>query len=132
MLKTMVRGKIHRATVTETDVDYEGSVTVDRDLLDAADILEYAADLADVFFGQVLHAHVRTHACRAKNVVRPFPPDTVDIGEAHLDPLRARKVDACDSCHLLSLPLLVLRIRADDPDHPTAADDLALVAHFLH
>ncbi len=39
MLKTMVRGKIHRATVTETDVDYEGSVTVDRDLLDAADIL---------------------------------------------------------------------------------------------
>ena len=72
------------------------------------------------------------HARRAKNVVRPLSPDAVDIREANLDPLRARKVDACDSCHLLSLPLLMLRIRADDPDHSTAADNLALVAHLLH
>jgi len=36
----MLGGKIHRATVTAADLDYEGSVTVDRDLLDAAGILE--------------------------------------------------------------------------------------------
>jgi len=35
----MLRSKIHRATVTGTDLDYEGSLTVDRDLLAAADIL---------------------------------------------------------------------------------------------
>ena len=34
----MVRAKIHRATVTSADLHYEGSLTIDRDLLDAADI----------------------------------------------------------------------------------------------
>ena len=35
----MMKSKIHRATVTETNVDYEGSLTIDEDLLKAADIL---------------------------------------------------------------------------------------------
>lgn len=39
MLRTMLGGKIHRATVTEANLEYEGSVTVDQDLLDAAGIL---------------------------------------------------------------------------------------------
>jgi aspartate 1-decarboxylase len=37
----MLKSKIHRATVTEANVEYEGSLTVDRDLLRAADILPY-------------------------------------------------------------------------------------------
>jgi aspartate 1-decarboxylase len=37
----MFKSKIHRATVTQADLDYEGSVTVDRDLLDAAQILPH-------------------------------------------------------------------------------------------
>ncbi|MFF3601722.1 aspartate 1-decarboxylase [Kitasatospora indigofera] len=39
MLRTMLSGKIHRATVTHADLDYVGSITIDRDLLDAAGIL---------------------------------------------------------------------------------------------
>jgi len=39
MLRTMMKSKIHRATVTQADLHYVGSVTVDRDLLDAADLL---------------------------------------------------------------------------------------------
>lgn len=39
MLRTMFHAKIHRATVTEANLHYVGSVTVDQDLLDAADIL---------------------------------------------------------------------------------------------
>ncbi|MEX5272345.1 aspartate 1-decarboxylase [Kocuria sp. CPCC 205235] len=39
MLRTMFTGKIHRATVTQADLHYVGSVTVDQDLLDAANIL---------------------------------------------------------------------------------------------
>src|SRR5689334_7838800 len=39
MLRTMMKSKIHRATVTQADLHYVGSVTVDEDLLDAADIL---------------------------------------------------------------------------------------------
>lgn len=37
----MLKSKIHRATVTEADVDYEGSLTLDTDLLEAADILPF-------------------------------------------------------------------------------------------
>ena len=40
MRRTMLGGKIHRATVTGADLAYEGSVTVDLDLLDAAGMLE--------------------------------------------------------------------------------------------
>ena len=37
----MLRGKIHRATITEANVDYIGSITIDSDLLRASDILPY-------------------------------------------------------------------------------------------
>lgn len=37
----MLKSKIHRATVTGADLHYEGSVTIDRDLMDAADIVSY-------------------------------------------------------------------------------------------
>ena len=39
MFRTMMKSKIHRATVTQADLHYVGSVTVDEDLLDAADLL---------------------------------------------------------------------------------------------
>ena len=39
MLRTMMTSKIHRATVTQADLHYVGSVTVDEDLLDAANLL---------------------------------------------------------------------------------------------
>lgn len=39
MLRTMLKSKIHRATVTQADLHYVGSVTVDADLLDAANLL---------------------------------------------------------------------------------------------
>lgn len=41
MTITMLKSKIHRATVTEAQVNYIGSITVDTDLLEAAGILEY-------------------------------------------------------------------------------------------
>ncbi len=40
MLRTMLKSKIHRATVTEANLYYEGSITLDEDLIRAADILE--------------------------------------------------------------------------------------------
>ncbi|MBS1870718.1 MAG: aspartate 1-decarboxylase [Actinobacteria bacterium] len=41
MLRTMLKSKIHRATVTASDLHYVGSITVDPELLEAADILEH-------------------------------------------------------------------------------------------
>ncbi len=48
----MLKGKIHRATVTETNLDYTGSITIDEDLMDAAGIFPYEKVLvADVTNG---------------------------------------------------------------------------------
>ena len=41
MKRTLLKSKIHRATVTEADVNYEGSVTIDAKLMAQADIVEY-------------------------------------------------------------------------------------------
>ena len=40
-MRTMMRSKIHRARVTQVDLDYEGSITIDRTLLEASDILPF-------------------------------------------------------------------------------------------
>ena len=49
MKVTMLKGKIHRAKVVQAELDYVGSITIDKDLLDAAGILEYEkVQIADV------------------------------------------------------------------------------------
>ncbi|MBL7254478.1 aspartate 1-decarboxylase [Paractinoplanes lichenicola] len=59
MLRTMLKSKIHRATVTQADLHYVGSVTVDLDLLDAADLIpgEQVA-IVDVTNGARLETYV--------------------------------------------------------------------------
>ncbi|MFB9906188.1 aspartate 1-decarboxylase [Allokutzneria oryzae] len=59
MFRTMLKSKIHRATVTQADLDYVGSVTVDEDLMDAADLLagEQVA-IVDVTNGARLETYV--------------------------------------------------------------------------
>ncbi|MCD8301356.1 MAG: aspartate 1-decarboxylase [Clostridiales bacterium] len=55
---TMLKGKIHRATVTEADVDYVGSITIDQDLMDAAGVLEYEkVQVVDVTNGSRLETY---------------------------------------------------------------------------
>ncbi|MBW2502553.1 MAG: aspartate 1-decarboxylase [Deltaproteobacteria bacterium] len=41
MQRHMLKSKIHRATITEADLNYEGSLTIDRELMDAVDLLPY-------------------------------------------------------------------------------------------
>lgn len=58
-MRTMLKGKIHRARVTEVNIDYEGSITVDRLLMDAADILPYErVQVVDVNNGTRLETYV--------------------------------------------------------------------------
>ena len=59
MMRTMLKSKIHRATVTQADLHYVGSVTVDEDLLDAADlILGEQVAIVDVTNGARLETYV--------------------------------------------------------------------------
>jgi aspartate 1-decarboxylase len=63
VILTLLKGKIHRATVTQANVEYEGSISIDADLLRAADILPYeAVDVWDCTNG----ARLRTYALEAE------------------------------------------------------------------
>ena len=63
MLRTMLKGKIHRATVTGADLNYVGSITIDRELLEGADILPYEmVQVVDVTNG----ARLETYAIPAE------------------------------------------------------------------
>ena len=59
MMRVMLKSKIHRATVTQADLDYVGSVGIDRDLMDAADLLEgEQVTIADITNGARLETYV--------------------------------------------------------------------------
>jgi aspartate 1-decarboxylase len=54
----MLKGKIHRARVTRCNVDYEGSITIDRDLMEAADLLSYEkVDVLNINNGARFHTY---------------------------------------------------------------------------
>ena len=93
MLRTFLRAKIHRATITAADLDYVGSVTIDGELMDAAGIdhLEQL-DILDVTNG----ARLTTYALRgeegsgqvringaAAHLVKPG--DVVILAASHMD-----------------------------------------------
>ncbi|MBP87811.1 MAG: aspartate 1-decarboxylase [Planctomycetaceae bacterium] len=52
MKRILLKSKIHRATVTDADLDYEGSITIDPEVMEAADIVEFEqVDVLDVTNG---------------------------------------------------------------------------------
>ncbi len=59
MFLNMLKGKIHRATVVQAEVDYVGSITIDETLMEAAGILEYErVQVVDVNNGNRLETYV--------------------------------------------------------------------------
>ena len=58
-MRVMMKSKIHRATVTQADLHYVGSIAIDRDLMDAADLLEgEQVTIADITNGARLETYV--------------------------------------------------------------------------
>lgn len=58
MILNILKGKIHRATIRQAELDYVGSITIDKDLLDAANILEYeTVQVVDVNNGARLETY---------------------------------------------------------------------------
>jgi aspartate 1-decarboxylase len=83
MQRNMLRAKIHRATVTQCDLHYEGSCGIDEDLLDAADIREFERiELYNVTNGE----RFATYAIRGKR----------GSGEISLNGAAARRVQLGD------------------------------------
>ena len=79
MILTMMKGKIHRCVCTGADLDYNGSITVDPVLLEAAGILEHEqVDVLDITNG----ARLTTYAIRSKK--RGAGEITINGAAAHL------------------------------------------------
>jgi len=69
MLLTMMKAKLHRATVTQADLHYEGSIAIDRDLLDRSGILPHEqVDVLNITTG----ARFTTYAIEAPRGSRTF------------------------------------------------------------
>ena len=76
MYRTMLKSKIHRATVTQADLHYVGSVTVDEDLMEAADLLPGDAAQIPQDDRWAIVAYVRALE-RAQNATREDVPATL-------------------------------------------------------
>lgn len=64
----MLKGKIHRATVVQAELDYVGSITVDEDLLDSAGILEYEkVSIVDINNGNRFETYTIAGEMRQRN-----------------------------------------------------------------
>jgi aspartate 1-decarboxylase len=78
VMRVMMKSKIHRATVTQADLDYVGSVAIDLDLLDAADLLVgEQVTIADITNGARLETYV-IPAPRGSGII------TINGAAAHL------------------------------------------------
>jgi aspartate 1-decarboxylase len=89
MIRTLLKSKIHRATVTQAELHYVGSVTVDQNLLEAADILPYEqVDVLDI-----------TNGARLTTYAIPGPPGS---GVICINGAAARLVQTGDLVILVS------------------------------
>jgi len=58
-MRTMLKSKIHRARVTQCNVNYEGSITIDKDLMEAADLLQFEkVDVLNINNSARFHTYV--------------------------------------------------------------------------
>jgi aspartate 1-decarboxylase len=102
MLLKMLRGKIHRATITEACIDYVGSITIDRDLLDASGLLPgenvLVADLTD---GQRFETYIMEGPAGSGTIcINGAAARLVDVGDkviimgfAYAEPDDARAIE---------------------------------------
>lgn len=88
-MRTMLKSKIHRAHVTAGNIDYEGSITIDKLLMDAADILPYErVEVLDINNGTRLSTYAIEGECGS--------------GEIRLNGAAARLVDKNDTVIILT------------------------------
>jgi len=58
-MRSMLKSKIHRARVTQCNIDYEGSITIDKDLMEAADLIQFEkVDILNIYNSARFHTYV--------------------------------------------------------------------------
>ncbi|MCL6452519.1 MAG: aspartate 1-decarboxylase [Alicyclobacillus sp.] len=75
MLRTICKGKIHRATVTQADLNYMGSITIDQVLMQAANILPYEmVQITNLSNGVIWHTYALAGAEQSGTICLNGPP----------------------------------------------------------
>lgn len=97
MMLTLLKAKLHRATITSADLNYEGSISIDADLCQAAGLLEFEqVDVYDItngarFTTYVIHGEPRQIQVNGAAARLVQPGDRVIIAAyAHLSEVEAR------------------------------------------
>ncbi|MCS7003376.1 MAG: aspartate 1-decarboxylase [Dehalococcoidia bacterium] len=93
MFRQMLRGKIHRATVTHADLNYIGSITIDESLLDAADIAPY----------ELVHVLDVDNGARLETYAIPAPAGS---GQVQVNGAAARLVQKGDRVIIVAYSLV--------------------------
>src|SRR5438309_825181 len=126
------------APVAEAAVRADLGEALDRLLALAAKValhlelgVDVVAELRDLVVREVADLRIRRQAERGSDLARRRLTDAVDVGQPDLEPFLVRQVDAGDTRHALTLPLLVAWIRANDQDRALPLDDAAALAHGL-
>ncbi|HKY40583.1 MAG TPA: aspartate 1-decarboxylase [Polyangiaceae bacterium] len=128
MRLNVFKSKIHRATVTHADLEYEGSVTIDSDLLDAAEILPYEA----------IHVWNVTRGSRLMTYALPGPRGSgaicVNGAAAHLNAPGDKVILAtfADMTRTEARRHRPIVVRVDDQNRPIEDDSLEVPGPVLN
>jgi hypothetical protein len=125
MAKPSITAKIHQAL--DRQADFAAEVALDFKIG-----FHHFPNFCDLRIRQVIRAQAFFEAGRGANLLRPGVPNSINVSERYFYTLVSGKVDPCNSRHELTLPLLMLRIFADDANNSLALKNLAFVADSLH
>jgi hypothetical protein len=96
-------------------------------------VLDGVHDLGDLLLVEVFRAERGINLRVGEDDLRVDRPEAVDVAQGDVNALFAGNFHSNDACHkMLSLPLLVPRVGANDANDALAADNLAIVTELLH
>ena len=93
MLVTLMKAKLHRATVTQADLEYEGSIAIDRDLLDASGVLPHEqVDVLNITTGGAPTMTIQERIRPAATLSRCSQRDAISSGRGWRTSTRCRTI----------------------------------------
>jgi hypothetical protein len=118
--RTPIGANINKAS--DIVVDLASEVAFDYET-----VINNFSNSVQIGIAQLSHFWVTGHISLNRYAVSQSVPDSINTGECNLYPFVIWNIDVCNTCHVLSLPLFVPRVCANNPQHPAALDLSAFI-----